>query len=67
METKTCKCGKSLPSNYKYRYCESCRGKKIEGAKKVGKGVLAGLAVVGTALVTIATVVAGSNKNSSDK
>lgn len=67
MKTKTCKCGKTLPDDYKYKRCESCRGKKVEKAKKIGKGVLVGLATIGTALATIATIVANTSNNSSDE
>lgn len=34
-EIKRCKtCTRDLPSSYKHNKCESCRNKKIDGAKK---------------------------------
>lgn len=39
-EIKRCKtCTRDLPSSYKYNKCESCRNKKIDGAKKILKVV----------------------------
>lgn len=48
---KNKKCSKLLPEGYKYKYCESCRGKKAETVK--GLGVALGL-LVGT-VITIVT------------
>ena len=39
-EIKKCKiCTRDLPSSYKHNKCESCRNKKIDGAKKILKVV----------------------------
>lgn len=39
-EIKRCKtCTRDLPSSYKHNKCESCRNKKIDGAKKILKVV----------------------------
>ena len=39
-EMKKCKtCTRDLPSSYKHNKCESCRNKKIDGAKRILKVV----------------------------
>lgn len=39
-EINRCKtCTRDLPSSYKHNKCESCRNKKIDGAKKILKVV----------------------------
>ncbi|MDU5072506.1 MAG: hypothetical protein E6238_06310 [Streptococcus sp.] len=39
-EIKRCKtCTRDLPSSYKHNKCESCRNKKIDGAKRILKVV----------------------------
>ncbi|MGT2665993.1 hypothetical protein ACVRYP_01530 [Streptococcus rifensis] len=54
MESNTCKkCVRNLPTNYKYKNCESCRNKKIETAKQLGVGTLKVLGTVGTIAVTV--------------
>lgn len=53
-ESNTCnKCGRNLPTNYKYKQCESCRNKKIDSAKKVGIDTLKVLGAVGSIALTI--------------
>ncbi|EFU73350.1 hypothetical protein [Enterococcus italicus] len=42
-KSRLCKnkqCLKTLPEIYKYRYCESCRNKRSDKLKNVGKGAL---------------------------
>ncbi|MGT2950720.1 hypothetical protein BU202_05460 [Streptococcus cuniculi] len=57
----TCKkCGRNLPTNYKYKKCESCRNKRIETAKKVVFGTITVLGTVGSIAVTIFS--GGKNK-----
>lgn len=52
-EIKKCKtCTRDLPSSYKRNKCESCRNKKIYGAKKI-------LKVVEQVGVVVAPVVVG--------
>ena len=50
-----CKCGKELDDN-KYGKCPMCRAESAEKRKKVGKGILAGVAVVGTVLGAVAGI-----------
>lgn len=47
MENKTCKnknCMKTLPADYKYKYCEACRNQQVHKVKK-GLKAAAGAAV----------------------
>lgn len=53
MENRVCKkCNKPLPEGYKYKKCESCRNKQVQGVKNGLKeaagvaGTVASLAVV---------------------
>ncbi len=40
--SNTClKCGKALPDDYKYEYCEACINEGIGNIKKYGKPLLA--------------------------
>lgn len=56
----TCKkCGRNLPTNYKYKKCESCRNKNIQGLKRIGK-VIGGIAVT---IVTLIKVLSGKDKS----
>ncbi len=55
---KNKKCSKLIPEGYKYRYCESCRGKAVEKFK--GLSIALGSLVAGT---VIALVTNGKNKN----
>lgn len=48
---KVCKskdCQKVLPEDYKYKYCEACRNRRVDNIKKVGKAVGGGLATLST-------------------
>ena len=54
-KSRLCKnkqCLKPLPEIYKYRYCESCRNKRSDKLKIVGKGALmVSTTIVGLVLV----------------
>lgn len=56
---KNKKCHRSLPEEYKHRYCEACRNKQAEGWKNAGKGLLG---VAGTAL-SVVVLVANKGKS----
>lgn len=50
-EIRRCKnkdCQKILPKDYKHKLCESCRNKRIEKVKDIGKCVLG---VIGIAVI----------------
>lgn len=58
MEQKVCKnkkCQKPLPVGYKHNYCESCRNGQAKQVKDLCKGALSLVAVVGAALISVAT------------
>lgn len=41
-EVRVCKnkeCQKVLPAGYKYKYCEACRNKRAESAKRIVVGI----------------------------
>lgn len=66
-EIKLCKnkdCQKVLPKDYKHKLCESCRNKRIDTAKDIVKGTLA---VGGTALGVVVTVITKGKFDSSNK
>lgn len=48
---KNKKCQKVLPEGYKHRYCEACRNKHAQTAKRIGAGV----ATVASAAVVVVT------------
>lgn len=53
MENRICKtkdCPTILPEGYKYKYCEHCRNKRVEMAKKAVLSV-GGIAVSGVLMV----------------
>lgn len=52
---KNKKCQRILPEGYKYKYCENCRNGQAQNVKKIGKGALSVVAVVGGTLITVAT------------
>ena len=55
MENRICKnkkCKKSLPEEYKHRYCESCRNQHIENFGKTGKVLLTVVASIAMVIVT---------------
>ncbi|WP_314022036.1 hypothetical protein [Mogibacterium diversum] len=52
VETRVCKnkkCQKVLPAGYKNKYCEACKNKHVEKAKKTIKNI-------GTGAVTFASI-----------
>lgn len=59
-EIRRCKnkdCQKILPKDYKHKLCESCRNKRIEKVKDIGKDALG---VVG-AVIGLAVIIKGKN------
>ncbi len=52
---KNKKCQRILPDGYKYKYCENCRNEQTQNVKKLGKGALSVVTVVGGVLITVAT------------
>lgn len=52
---KNKKCQRILPDDYKYKYCENCRNEQTQNVKKLGKGALRVVTVVGGVLITVAT------------
>ncbi len=50
---KNKKCKRSLPNDYKHKYCEACRNKHAENINKFGKGALAVVAAVGSIAVAV--------------
>lgn len=57
VETRVCKnkkCQKVLPAGYKNKYCEACKNKHVEKAKKTIKNIGAGAVTVASiALVVV--------------
>ncbi|MBM7643401.1 hypothetical protein [Streptococcus loxodontisalivarius] len=47
------KCNRNLPTNYKYKKCESCRNIKIENTKKVVVGTVGAFGVISSLAATI--------------
>lgn len=52
---KNKKCQRILPDGYKYKYCENYRNEQTQNVKKLGKGALSVVTVVGGVLITVAT------------
>ncbi len=53
-EIRCCKdCHKPLPEDYKYKYCEACRNKKVETAKHVIMGVFGVGATIGAGIMLV--------------
>lgn len=58
MEIKKCKnkkCQRSLPNDYKHRYCENCRNENIKRIKDVGQAALGLVVLVGGTALTVVT------------
>ena len=61
--TKVCKnkkCQKILPQDYKHLYCEACRNKQADTAKKIVKGV--GVVALSAASIAV-TIITGGKIN----
>jgi len=54
---KNKKCQKTLPLDYKYKYCEACRNQRADTAKGVLRGI--GAVTVATAGVAVAIITGG--------
>ena len=54
-------CGRTIPVNFKYKKCESCRNKTIQGFKKIGK--LLGSVAVTTVPIVLSKLFGGKDKS----